>query len=116
LMGYCHCSMCRTAHGAAFSSFAVVAAREFRFTRGEDLVELYESSPGHHRGFCRVCGSNAPVRSPNGKAVFVAAGSFDDDPEVRPTVHLFVGSKASWWEPNDDLPKFDTFPEEPDRK
>jgi hypothetical protein len=37
-----------------------VAAADFRFLAGEELVSFYESTPGTHRGFCKVCG--APVR------------------------------------------------------
>ena len=57
----CHRSMFRKAHGAAFRSRARVRAADFRWVRGEELVTYYESSPGDHRGFCRVCGS--PLRS-----------------------------------------------------
>ncbi|MHB8116537.1 MAG: GFA family protein [Acidithiobacillus ferrivorans] len=53
----CHCSICRKAHGAAFRSRASVDASDFRWVQGEELVTSFESSPGNHRGFCRVCGS-----------------------------------------------------------
>ena len=104
--------MCRKARGAAFATFAGVPAEAFRFVDGEDLVKLYESSPGSHRAFCPVCGSNAPAKSADNKMVFVPAGLFDDDPGVRPTIHMFVDSKAPWWEINDDLPKFKEYPTE----
>jgi hypothetical protein len=45
------------AHGAPFRTR--VAAADFRFLAGEELVSFYESTPGTHRGFCKVCG--APV-------------------------------------------------------
>ena len=108
--GHCHCSMCRKAHGAAFATFAGVAADDFRFIKGEDVVKLYESSPGSHRAFCSVCGSNAPARSSDNKMVFIPAGLFDDDPRARPTLHMFVDSKAPWWNIADDLPKFKEYP------
>jgi hypothetical protein len=53
----CHCSMCRKAQGSAFRSRAAVKSAEFEFVQGEELITFYESSPGNHRGFCRVCGS-----------------------------------------------------------
>jgi len=37
-------------------------------------------------------------------------GTLDDDPRIRPTFHVFVGSKAPWFEITDQLPQFDTFP------
>ena len=53
----CHCSMCRKAHGAAFRSRATLKAADFEWVQGEGCLTFYESSPGNHRGFCRVCGS-----------------------------------------------------------
>lgn len=56
---HCHCRQCQKAHGAPFRTRARVAAADFRFLAGEELVSFYESTPGTHRGFCKVCG--APV-------------------------------------------------------
>jgi len=109
LLTHCHCSMCRKAHGSAFGSFASVRTKDFRFVRGEELVQYYESSKGNRRAFCRVCGSNAPVRAPDGETFIVPAGLLDDDPGVRPALHMFVGSKAPWHEIDDRLPRFDAF-------
>ena len=80
-----------------------VPAGDFRFIRGENLIQLYESSPGNFRGFCRICGSNAPVRWAPGNLVFVPAGLLDDDPGVQPSVHMYVGSKAPWWDITDRI-------------
>lgn len=107
LIALCHCSMCRKANGAAFESGAAVPAGDFRWTQGEDLIQLYESSPGNRRAFCRVCGSRAPSRSRDGSIYYVPAGLLDDDPGVRPALHMFVGSKAPWWEITDELPRFE---------
>jgi hypothetical protein len=107
LLVLCHCSMCRKATGSAFEAGAPIPAASFRFTQGEDLIQRYESSPGHHRAFCRVCGSCAPERAPDGKLVYVHAGTFEDDPGRRPALHMMVGSKAPWWEIDDALPKFE---------
>ena len=108
--GHCHCSMCRKAHGAAFATFAGVPVNDFRFVTGEEVVRLYESSPGSHRAFCSVCGSNAPAKSSDNKMVFIPAGLFDDDPGTRPTLHMFVDSKAPWWDINDDLARYKEYP------
>src|SRR5215510_4945933 len=55
---HCHCRQCQKAHGAPFRTRARVAAADFRFVGGEELVSFYESTPSTHRGFCKVC---APV-------------------------------------------------------
>ena len=103
----CHCSKCRKANGAAFETGAAIPVADFTLTAGEELIQRYESSPGMRRAFCRVCGSRAPSKTADGKLWFVPAGLFDDDPGVRPALHMFVGSKAPWWEITDDLPQFD---------
>jgi len=61
----CHCSICRKATGAAFRSRARVSAAAFRWVVGEELVSRYESSPGHVRTFCRICGSTLVTIFPN---------------------------------------------------
>jgi hypothetical protein len=43
----------------------------------------------------------------------VPAGSLDDDPGARGKIHIFVGSKASWYEIADDLPQHDAYPPGP---
>ena len=40
----------------------------------------------------------------------LAMGTLDDDPGVLPSYHIFVGSKAPWYDITDHLPQFDTFP------
>jgi hypothetical protein len=36
-------------------------------------------------------------------------GSVVDAPTIRPTEHIFVGSKAAWFEITDDLPQFEEY-------
>jgi hypothetical protein len=39
----------------------------------------------------------------------VAMGSLIDPPSIRPDHHIFVGSKAPWYEITDDLPQFQEY-------
>ena len=41
--------------------------------------------------------------------VHVAMGSLVDDPTIRPTDHICVGSKAPWFEITDDLRQSDEY-------
>jgi hypothetical protein len=38
--------------------------------------------------------------------VVFALGSLDSNIERRPDAHIYVGSKANWFELNDELPKY----------
>jgi hypothetical protein len=40
----------------------------------------------------------------------VPYGSLTDDSTLKPTAHMFVGSKARWYEILDDLPQHDEYP------
>ena len=105
-MQHCHCSMCRRAHGAAFVTFIEIARSDFVYACGEDSLERYESSPGSTRPFCPRCGSTLLFEREGEDEVWIAAGSLDGDPGVRPGFHIFVASKAPWYPLHDELPKF----------
>jgi hypothetical protein len=109
---HCHCSRCRKAHGAPFGTYAGVARADLRFLRGEESVRAFQSSERVERSFCPRCGSSLFFRTtvfPD--SVWIAAGSFDDTPEIRPAFHIFVASKAPWHEITDALPQFAEYPE-----
>jgi hypothetical protein len=109
MMGHCHCGMCRKANGAAFVTWGIIDPGQFRWTSGEQLVRAYESSPGRQRGFCRNCGSQL-VSMHSSVVGEIVVGTLDDDPGTRPTEHIFVGAKASWYEIADALPQHAEWP------
>jgi hypothetical protein len=111
---HCHCSRCRKTHGAAYATYVSARAATFRLRRGADLIARYESSPGNHRSFCERCGSVAPG-APAGESIFLPGGCFDDPGlAIRPRMHLFVASKAPWFEIRDGVARFDAYPPEID--
>ena len=96
----CHCSMCRKATGAAFRTRASVRPAAFHWLAGEDLISRYESSPGETRTFCGVCGATLATFLDD-KEIGLPLGTLDDDPGVRPAAHVFIDSKAPWFEITD---------------
>ena len=109
LMAHCHCTRCQKAHGTAFSTGFAASAGAFGFTRGTERIATSASPLGPTRPFCPRCGASVPGTPTDGR-VFLNAGSLDDDPGVRPLAHIFVGSKAPWYELFDALPRFDAWP------
>ena len=103
----CHCAMCRKAHGAAFGTYAGFKSSQFRLLAGAALIKRYQSSPGIVRTFCANCGSTLQwLRESKPEEMDVALGVLDDDPGVRPAMHIYVGSKAPWHEIADALPQY----------
>ena len=60
--------------------------------------------------FKPMCGSLLYSVVREGAWVHVAMGTLVDDPTIRPTHHIFVGSKAPWFTITDDLPQYNAFP------
>jgi hypothetical protein len=60
--------------------------------------------------FCGRCGSFVPRVVAGRNAAVVPVGSLDGDPGIRPTAHIFVGSKAPWFEISDATPQFEAMP------
>ena len=111
-MRNCHCSRCRRGRSAAHATNVFYPLDAFRWVRGETQVVDYALPEGRVFGtaFCRRCGSGLPRVSAARGVVGVPAGALDVDPGVRPSQHIFVGSKAPWFEITDDLPKYDELP------
>ena len=111
LAEHCHCSMCRKAHGAAFSSNAVVPSSNVEVTAGAELITQYESSPGRRKCFCSKCGSQLFIRRLNKPELMVVTlGTLDAAPDAKPERHVFVASKAPWLSIADDLPQYRVYP------
>jgi hypothetical protein len=102
----CHCSNCRRTTGSAFKPFAGIERDKLTLMRGQDDLMIYGDEEGNNT-HCRRCGSllYSVVRA--GAYVHVAMGTLVDDPAIRPNKHIFVGSKAPWFEITDDLPQFE---------
>jgi hypothetical protein len=102
----CHCSRCRAATGSAFKAFAGIERDKLEITDGHDALRVFgEDDLNDTR--CAVCSSLLFSVVREGAYLHVAMGSLVDAPSIRPANHIFVGSKAPWFEITDDLPQFD---------
>jgi hypothetical protein len=105
----CHCSRCRAATGSAFKAFAGIEREQLELTHGADSLLVFGKADLNHTR-CAVCGSFLFSVVRDGAYVHVALGSLVDAPSLWPTHHIFVGSKAPWYEITDDLPQHDEYP------
>ena len=104
----CHCSQCRRATGSAFKPFAGIERGQLAVTRGEDALRLYGDATTHD-AHCGTCGSLLYSVVRDGAWVHVTLGTLVDSPSIRPSAHIFVGSKAPWFTITDDLPQHEEF-------
>lgn len=108
-MWNCHCTRCRRARGAAHATNVFVPKNQFRWVCGEGHVKNFKLPDAERFGqaFCSGCGSIMPRINPNFHLVVVPAGCLDSEPGMRPGGHIFVGSKAEWFDITGDLPQYE---------
>ncbi|WP_223788301.1 GFA family protein [Marinicella meishanensis] len=98
----CHCSICRRASGVHGMAVLVVAQSAFTWVQGQDQMSHWQK-PGHDwaTSFCRCCGSTLPGQNDT-ERLFVPAGLiFEGSANLQVAHHIFVGSKAPWFEIGD---------------
>ena len=100
-LGYCHCTRCQRWTGESLAG-VIVAAENFQFTNGQELVSRYESELAP-RNFCSNCGSS--IYDDLGEKYFVAAGLMRDL-DLTPSFHWNVDYMASWHVIGGDAPQY----------
>lgn len=102
----CHCSNCRRTTGSAFKPFAGIEREKLQLVAGGDAL-IVVGEENLNDTHCGRCGSLLYSIVREGAFVHVAMGTLIDAPSVRPTHHIFVGSKAPWFDITDGLPQYD---------
>ena len=100
----CHCSNCRASTGSAFKPFAGIEHDKLEIVEGAETLLVWGDDDANHTR-CGICGSLLFSVVRDGSYVHVALGSLIDEPTIRPSEHIFVGSKAPWFEITDELPQ-----------
>ncbi len=107
----CYCESCTRAAGAPAMAWAGFDKSKFRLLHGS--IEIYESSPGVLRGFCRRCGTsltyqkNSKVLEGAQDDVYIATRTLDDPNAHPPDEHVHYGKRVSWFNVEDELPHYD---------
>ncbi|WP_347989092.1 GFA family protein [Methylomonas sp. AM2-LC] len=104
---YCHCVRCRKASGSAFAANATVAEDSFKIVQGAESLKMFSTAEGVHRIFCSACGSPIISKRDSFPGVFrLRLGTLDTPITERLEAHIFVSSKADWYEIHDSLPQY----------
>jgi hypothetical protein len=108
---YCHCSQCRKKTGSAFSTIGGVDFENVRLTAGENLLLKEGENSDGYRALCSRCYSTLFSVLMARQRAHVNYGALQSQPSRRPDHHIYVASKASWYEIEDDLPQFPELPQ-----
>ncbi|MFK7965404.1 MAG: GFA family protein [Burkholderiaceae bacterium] len=111
-VGVCHCKDCQKASGGPPNYVALVPTHAFEVTQGEPAQYKSEAESGRQaiRVFCSNCGSPLWSVAPLMPFTPIKLGALDDSSDLRPGVHLYTASAASWHFRDEDLPSFEKMP------
>ena len=108
---HCHCSQCRRCHGSAFATFIEVEKSFFKYDSDIKYLKSYASSKDCQRIFCQICGSNIMfLHKSKPEKYYVSAGLLNGDLSLPEAHHVFVGSKANWYDITDNLKQHLEYP------
>jgi len=94
--------------GTAFGVYVKVPAANLTLVSGIDQLSSYAVTDKLSMLSCRDCGSYVyATHADYSKFAYVCLGSLDEQDDIRPGYHEFVGSKASWFDIHDSLPQFE---------
>ncbi len=106
--GWCHCRTCQLNSGTPAMAFASVKASDWVAKSGMESVRTVQSSSFSHRAFCGTCGTPLYVKGDHQpETVDFSIATLDEPDAVPPGFHIFWSSKVAWFNPGDDLPKFE---------
>lgn len=106
----CHCSQCRQVTGSAFIAVSPVETDKFKITAGAELLKTYRTIPIKARVFCSQCGSPLySARDDMPKVKRLRTGTIETPFTCDNIYHIFVKSKAPWYEITDDHPQYAEF-------
>jgi len=100
---FCHCQRCRKSSGSAFVTSTEILRSNFEVTKGQDLIKKFDNPGKVDRFFCSHCGSQLySQRATTPLIMRVRLGTLDDTIDTRVSSHIYVGSKAEWFDILDD--------------
>ncbi len=103
---HCHCTMCRRAHGAGYTTWVILPKKQLHILQGEPKLTHYASSDHGSRDFCSICGSELfgwSTRTP--EQVYLPLGNLQGEIDRSPQAHVGFENHVAWITIGDDLPR-----------
>jgi hypothetical protein len=109
----CHCTDCRGATGAAYSTISFFKSADVTIS-GETKTYEHTADSGHHmtKHFCPNCGSQLfGVNSAREGMIGIRAGTIEQTDLVKPARNVYVSSKIASTPLDLELPASEKMPE-----
>jgi hypothetical protein len=107
---YCHCSRCRLRTGSAFATIAGIAIDKVEVTTGQENLLIEGEVSDGYGARCGRCHAFLFAAVRDRQYMHVSLGVLTGTPNKLPDHHIYVGSKAPWFQITDALPQYDELP------
>ena len=107
---YCHCSRCRARTGSVFAAIAGIAIDKVEVTAGHESLVLEGECSDGYGARCSRCHAFLFAAVRERKYMHVSLGVLQGTPSRLPDHHIYVGSKAPWFQIADALPQYEELP------
>ena len=96
--------------GSMYLPWGEIEREKLTVSKDAASLVMIGDAGADHAIHCGACLSLLYWTVRDGTYVRVPYGSLVDEPALKPTAHMFVGSKAPWHEILDGLPRHDRYP------
>ena len=107
VMGYCHCTSCRSWSASPVNAFTLWKPENVEVTKGTDKIGTYSKTSFSRRQFCTQCGGHLMVQHPTIGLINVYAATI---PTLAFTPALHMNYAETVLPMKDGLPKLKDFP------
>jgi hypothetical protein len=107
---YCHCSRCRVRTGSAFAAIGAVSIDKLQVTAGNEYLLIEGECSDGYGARCSRCHAFLFAAVRDRQYAHVSLGVLAGTPSRLPDHHIYVGSKAPWYQITDALPQYDELP------
>jgi hypothetical protein len=109
VMGYCHCSSCRSWSAAPVNAFTLWRPENVRVSQGAEHVGTYQKTSLSQRRYCKKCGGHLMNYHPSLGLIDVYAATL---PTLKFTPSVHVNYAETVLPVRDGLRKLKDFPKE----
>lgn len=107
---YCHCSRCRIRTGSAFAAIGAVSIDKLQVTAGNEYLLIEGECSDGYGARCNRCHAFLFAAVRHRQYAHVSLGVLAGIPSRPPDHHIYVGSKAPWYQITDALPQYEQLP------
>jgi hypothetical protein len=99
-VAHCYCESCRRTHAAGVVTWIGFKKHQVEVTRGDELIENYESSSNTWRKFCKRCGTRLAFESTReanwADEMHLPLALFVTPVDRAPHINAFAEERPAW--------------------